>query len=65
MFTFAMELMGLFSLSSHSIFGVGIPLARQSRRAPIVLVKSNRDGGSRLNVGPILSYDAVVRTRSN
>lgn len=64
-FTFEMELTGLFSLSNHSIFGVGIPLDRQSSRAPIALVKSNLDGGSKLNVGPILSYDVVVNTRSN
>ena len=63
--TFAIELTGLFSLSNHSIFGVGIPLAEQSRREPSVFVKSNRVGGSKLNVGPILSYDAVAHTRSN
>lgn len=59
------EFMGLFSLSNHSIFGVGIPLAIQSIRAPRVWVKSNREGGSKLNVGPILlSYDVVVKPKS-
>ena len=64
-FTFETELTGLFSLSNHSMFGIGMPFATQSKRAPTVLGKSNRDGGSMLNVGPILSYDVVVSTRSN
>lgn len=63
--TFCNELTGLFSLSNHSMFGVGIPLAAQSSRPPMLLVKSNRVGGSMSNVGPILSYEFEVRTRSN
>lgn len=63
--TFCSELTGLFSLSNHSTFGVGRPRAKQSRRPPILLVKSKRVGGSKSNVGPMLSYEFEVRTKSN
>lgn len=63
--TFVIELTGLFSLSNHSMLGAGMPRATQSRRPPMLLVKSNRVGGSKSNVGPILSYEFVVRARSN
>lgn len=59
------ELTGLFSLSIHSIVGDGKPLATQSIRAPRVWVKSNREGGSNMNVGPMLSCDVDVETKPN
>lgn len=55
----------LLSKSSHSTWGGGFPLAVQSALLPAVLVNSNRNDGSNVNVGPCVSneFDATYSVK--
>lgn len=55
----------MLSISSHSTWGGGLPLAVQSALLPAVLVNSNRNAGSNVNVGPCVSneFDATYSVK--